>query len=121
VIFISVNRKRKIRVEMRLTEDEHEAFLKRMRDIGAKNMDGFLRKMALTGYGLRLDLTEVRETLRLLNGATNNINQMVRRLNETRSMYASDVILLQGEIHNIRAQVADIMQVFGKVQQFMEF
>ena len=116
---MSTNRKRKIRVEVRMTEDEHEVLLQRMHDIGMQNMDGFLRKMALTGYILRIDMSEVRETLRLLANATNNINQVAKRANETRSVYAVDVIQLKDEVSDMRSQVSDLMKVYGKIRQLL--
>ena len=74
----------------------------------------------MNGYILKLDLSEVRETLRLLSGATSNINQVTKMLNETRSIYASDVIKLQEEIRNMRSQVSDVMKVFRKVRKLLD-
>jgi hypothetical protein len=76
--------------------------------------------MALAGYILRLDMSEVRETLRLLANATSNINQGAHRANETRSIYASDVVQLREEVEKLRAQVSDVMKVFGKVRKLMD-
>ena len=117
---MSSNRKRKIRVETRFTEEEHEVFDQRMRDLGMQNKESYLRKMALTGYILRLDMSEVRETLRLISNATNNINQVAKRANETRSIYAADMIQLQEEVSNLRAQVSDVMRVFSKVRRLTD-
>ena len=104
---------------MHLTEDEHYLFLQRMNDAGIQNMQAYLRRMALTGYILRLDLSEVRETLRLISRANSNINQLAKRANETRSIYAQDYIRLQEEVSNLRAQVSDIMKVFSKAQELL--
>jgi hypothetical protein len=105
---------------MRLTEDENDIFQKRIRDSGIQNMDAYLRKMALTGYILRLDTSEVRETLRLLANATANINQIAARANESRSIFASDMVQLQEEMNNIRSEVSDIMKVFNKVRKLTD-
>jgi hypothetical protein len=117
---MAANRKRKIRVEMRLTEDEHDIFLQRLRDAGIQNKDSYLRKMALTGYIIKLNTSDVRETLRLLSNAASNINQVAKRANEVRSIYASDVIRLQEEVGNMRSQVSDIMKTFAKVRKLLE-
>ena len=117
---MSANRKRKIRVEMRLTEDENDIFTKRMRDTGIQNRDAYLRKMALTGYIVRLDMSEVREALRLLANATNNINQVAYRANETRSIYAADMIQLREQVGNMRSQVSDLVKVFAKVKKLLD-
>ena len=117
---MSANRKRKIQVIIRLTEEEHDVLLQRMRDAGVQNREAYLRSMALTGYILRLNTSEVRETLRLISNVTSNINQLAKRANETRSIYAQDMIQLREEVGNLRVQVSDVMKVFGKVRQFME-
>jgi len=117
---MSVNRKRKKQVLMRLTEEEHALLQHRMYEASIQNQEAYLRQMALTGYILRLDLSEVRETLRLIANATSNINQVARRANETRSIYARDMMELYEEMKNLRSQVSDIMKVFRKVQKFLE-
>ena len=117
---MAVNRKRKIRTEMRLTEDEHDILLERMRGLGMTNKDSYLRRMALTGYILRLDMSEARETLRQISGIANNINQIAKRVNETRSIYASDMIQIREEVGSLRSQMSDALKLFRKVQKFME-
>ena len=104
---------------MHLTEDEHYLFLQRMNDAGIQNMQAYLRNMALTGYILRLDLSEVRETLRLISKANININQLAKRANETHSIHAQDIIQLQEDVGNLRLQVADIMKVFSKAHELL--
>ena len=113
---MGVNRKRKIRIEMRLTEEEHNIFMQRMKDVGMVNKNAYLRRMALAGYILRLDMSEIRETLRLTANATSNINQIAKRANETKNIYASDMIQLQEEVGNLRSQVSEALKVFSKVK-----
>ena len=103
----------------RLTEDERDILKQRMYDAGMNNQEAYLRSMALTGYILRLDLSEVRETLRLLTKANININQLAKRANETRSIYAQDITQLQEEVSNLRSQVSDIMKVFSKAHELL--
>ena len=102
---------------MHLTEDERDLFLQRMGDAGIQNMQTYLRRMALTGYILRLDLSEVRETLWLISKAGVNINQLAKRANETRSIYEQDIIQLREEVGSLRLQVSDVMKVFSKVRE----
>ena len=113
---MSINRKRKIRVEVRMTEDEHEVFLQRMRDVGMQSMDGFMRKMALTGYILRIDMSEVRETLRLLANATNNVNQIAKRANEIHSIYETDIEDLRRQYDTLWDSANNILQGLAKIK-----
>lgn len=116
---MSVNRKRNKQILMRLTNDEHDLLLQRMADAGIKNQEAYLRQMTLTGYILRLDLSEVREELRLLSNIASNINQVVKMANQTRSIYAADMIKLQDEVSNLRTQVSNVMKVFGKARELL--
>jgi hypothetical protein len=104
---MSVNRKRNVQIIIRLTEEEQELLLQRMRDVGIQNREAYLRNMALTGYILRLDMSEVHEALRLMANAANNINRI----------YADDMIQLREEVGELRLQVSDVMKVFAKVRQ----
>ena len=45
-------------------------------------MGAYLRKMALDGYILRLDLPELKEILSQLRYMGNNVNQIAKRANE---------------------------------------
>ena len=53
-----------------------------MREAGTTNMGAYLRKMALDGYILRLDLPELKEMLSQLRYMGNNVNQIAKRANE---------------------------------------
>ena len=117
---MSENRKRKIRIVMHLTDEENDILSQRIRASNADSRESYLRKMALTGYILRVDMSEVRETMRLMANATSNINQIARRANETRSIYASDMIQLREEIGSLRKQVADALKNFGKIQKLLD-
>ena len=112
--------KRNTEVKIRLTAEEKELLLQRMQDTGIQNREAYLRKMALTGYIIRLDMSEVRETLRLLANSASNINQVAHRANETRSVYAADVIQLREEVKNLKLQVSDVMKIFLKVRKLLE-
>ena len=52
---------------------------------------GYLRKMAVDGYIVHLDMECVKELVRLFRSISSNVNQITRRCNETRNLYAQDV------------------------------
>jgi len=112
--------KRTIEIKMRLTEGERDILLERMRDAGISNREAYLRNMALTGYILRLDMSEVREALRLMANVASNVNQLSKRANEIRSIYANDIIQLREEVANLRLQVSDVVKVFSKIRKIMD-
>ncbi len=83
--------RKNVRAEFVMTEEEAMAVRERMAELGIHNLSAYLRKMALDGYIIHLDMSEVREMTRLLRICSNNLNQYTRRANETGSIYAADV------------------------------
>ena len=79
-----------------------------MAALGTRNMGAYLRKMALDGYIVKLDLPELREILSLLRRSSNNLNQLTRRVHETGHIYDADL----EEIHQDQKQLWDGM---GKI------
>ena len=57
-----------------------------MAQFGTTNMAAYLRKMAIDGYVVKLDLPELRELVSLLRYSSNNLNQLTRRAHETGRM-----------------------------------
>ena len=85
------NRKRPIQVKFRVTPDERELIDKRMKQVGSLNMAAYLRKMAIDGYVVKLELPELREMVSLLRRSSNNLNQIARRVNSTNRVYNEDI------------------------------
>ena len=67
-----------------------------MREAGTTNMGAYLRKMALDGYILRLDLPELKEMLSQLRYMGNNVNQIAKRANEVGVIDEMDIPPSQG-------------------------
>lgn len=84
-------RKRDVPLLVMVTQAEREQIEARMAEAGVRNMGAFIRKQSIDGYIIHLDLADVRQLVKLLRNATNNMNQIARRANETRSIYAADV------------------------------
>ncbi len=79
------------RITIRLTEKELKMIEERMKQAGTKNMSAFLRKMALNGYVIHLDLSKLDEVERLMRINANNLNQYAKRANETGNIYLEDI------------------------------
>ncbi len=71
--------------------DEYERMRRKMEEVGIRNQSSYLRKMALDGYCVNLDLRDVKEVVSLLRYCSNNLNQYAKRANETGSIYAEDI------------------------------
>lgn len=84
-------RKREVQLNFRVSPQELEAIEEKMSQFGAKNREAFLRKMALDGYVVKLELPELKELVSLMRYSSNNLNQLTRRAHETGRIYDADL------------------------------
>lgn len=93
--------KRDKRIHFLVSKEEEEQIQARMELIGVKNRNAYLRKMALNGYCINLDLREVKELVSLLRRCSNNLNQYAKRANETGSIYQDDIKDVQERLDEV--------------------
>lgn len=84
-------RKREIQLKFRVTPQEREMIEAKMAQLGTTNMAAYLRKMAIDGYVVKLELPELRELVSLLRYSSNNLNQLTKRAHETGRIYDADL------------------------------
>lgn len=95
------NRNRPVQVKFRVTSEERKMIDRRMEQAGISNMAAYLRKMAIDGYVVKLELPELRDFISLLRRTSNNFNQIARRVNSTDRIYADDI----AEMKNLLEQI----------------
>lgn len=93
--------KRDKRIHFLVSKEEEEQIQARMELIGVKNRNAYLRKMALNGYCINLDLRDVKELVSLLRRCSNNLNQYSKRANETGSIYQDDIKDVQERLDQV--------------------
>ena len=93
--------KREKQLLIRISDEDKERIQAKMEEAGILNMSAYVRKMALDGICVRLDLAEVRQLIVLLQRCSNNLNQYAKRANETGSVYAADIEDLQSRLDEI--------------------
>ncbi|MBR5676581.1 MAG: plasmid mobilization relaxosome protein MobC [Paludibacteraceae bacterium] len=91
------NRKRQIPILFWVSEEEKEQIEQKMAQLGTGNMSAYLRKIAIDGYVVNLDLPELRELTALLRRSSNNLNQLTKRVHETARIYDADMESLRTE------------------------
>ena len=96
-IVMMKNRTRPVRVEFRVTEQEHQLIQKKMEQLGTKNMGAYLRKMAIDGYIIKVDFTEQKKLAAAVSRVAGNINQICRRINQTGHFYEDDIVELKAK------------------------
>lgn len=96
-------------------EEEVQIHMK-MSELGIRNRNAYLRKMALDGYCIKLDLQDVKELVSLLRRCSNNLNQYAKRANETGSIYAADVKDLQERLEEIWTEMKEVLVHLSSIQ-----
>jgi hypothetical protein len=67
----------------------------KMEQLGIKNRSAYLRKMAVDGMVIHLELPEFQKLLSLMARTAANVNQIAQRCNATGNLYEEDVTELK--------------------------
>ena len=95
------NRKRNIQIIVRVTEEEKAFIQKKMALLKTENMSAYIRKIAIDGYIINVDHTDVKNHAAQLQRIGTNVNQIVKRMNQTGSLYRDDVAEVKKILHDI--------------------
>ena len=83
---------------------------------GVHNMSGYLRKMAIDGYVINLELPELTEGVKLLRYISNNVNQIARTMNSGGAVYpdeARDICVKQDKTNRL---FGDILEQLSRLK-----
>ena len=98
------------------SKEEVERIHQKMDELGIRSMGAYLRKMALDGYCINLDLQDVKEVVSLLRRCSNNLNQYAKRANETGSIYRADINDLQERLEEIWTDMKEVLVRLASIQ-----
>ena len=98
------------------TPEEIQRLHQRMAEAGVKNRSAFVRKMALDGYIIRLDLDELSEMVRLLRISSNNLNQIAKKVNVDGSIYGAEIAEIQVKQDEIWELTKEILARLSTIQ-----
>ena len=85
------NRKRNIQMKFWVTEEEKRLIDEKMSQLPTKRYDAYLRKMAIDGYIVQVDTTDINEMTKALGSIGRNINQIAKRVNAGGPTYQADM------------------------------
>ena len=110
---MSENRTRPIQLKLRVNQTEKEIIQQKMQQFGTNNMGAYLRKMAIDGFVLKLDMDEMKEMLSLMRRISSNINQIAKRTNETGRVYDADLEEIQNQQEELWSAMREVLQKFS--------
>ena len=107
-------RRRPIHLHVMVSEEEQALIQERMMDAGIRNMGTYVRKMALNGYVLHVDLAPVRELVSLQRRCANNLNQVAIHAN-TYGVYPEEIAALQKDYAALWEPLSDLLEKLAEV------
>ena len=110
------DQERKIPLQFYVSEQERELIQAKMELYGTGNMSAYLRKIAIDGYVVNLELPELGEMVSLLRRSSNNLNQLTRRVHETGRFYDADLEDLRRDYDGLWEAVQKILTSLAKLQ-----
>ena len=102
-------RRRPIHLHVMVSEEEQALIQDRMAEAGIRNMGAYVRKMALNGYVLHVDLAPVRELVSLQRRCANNLNQVAIHAN-TYGVYPEEIAALQKDYAALWEPLSDLLE-----------
>ena len=103
-----MDERRDQQLHFRVSRPELERIHTKMEGLGILSIGAYLRKMALDGYCIRLDLPELRRAAYLLQMCSNNLNQYAKRANENGRVY-------QADMEDLRARLDELIHLTRQV------
>ena len=88
-------------INVRVNPEELARIREKQKELGIRNTGAYMRKMAMDGYCVNLDLSDVAQVSTLLRRCSNNLNQYAKRANESGSIYAEDIRDLQKRLDEL--------------------
>jgi len=85
------NRKRNIQMKFYVTEEEKRLIDEKMAQLPTRRYGAYLRKMAIDGYIIQLDTTDIKRMNAALSAIGRNINQIAKKLNAGGPAYQADI------------------------------
>ena len=98
-----------------VTPEEQALIADRMAEAGISNMGAYMRKMALNGYVLHVDLSDIRELVALQRRCANNLNQVAIHVNTYGGIYPDEIKALQRDYADLWGLLSELIKKLSEV------
>ena len=109
-------RNRNVQIIFWVSENEKSMIEEKMAQADMTNLSAYLRRIAIDGMIIRLELPELKEMVSLLRYASNNINQIAKRLNESGRAYDTDLAEILEKQKQLWQLANDILMKLSRIQ-----
>lgn len=102
-------------IYFKVSDEDRTLIERKMELANVRNMSAYIRKMCIDGYIIRLDLPELDACAKYLRAASNNLNQIARRVNSGGGYYPDEIDEIQTALTENRALFGNILEQLSKV------
>ena len=95
------NRTRNTHLHIYLSDDEERILNAKFKASGVRSKSEYIRQLITDGFVYHIDFAEIQRYNFLLSNISNNVNQIAHRINETRSIYQSDIDEVKKEMNKL--------------------
>ncbi len=103
-------------IYFKVTDEERDLIEQRMALVGIRNMSAYIRKMCIDGYIINLQIPELAECAKLLRHASNNVNQIARRVNSGGGVYPDEVDEISEKLSEASGLFGNILEQLSKIK-----
>ncbi len=103
-------------IHLRISDHDKDMIKAKMDSAGVKNLSAYIKKMAIDGYIIVLDLSDIKEVVRLMRINSNNLNQYAKKANENGSIYQHDIQQLKEQQEEIWIAVKGVLARLAAIQ-----
>ncbi|MCD8147046.1 MAG: MobC family plasmid mobilization relaxosome protein [Clostridiales bacterium] len=102
-------------IYFKVSDKERQLIEQRMKNAGVSNMSAFIRKMCLNGMIVQLDIPQIPDCSRYLKSASNNLNQIARRLNSGGGYYPQELLDVRESLDNCTELFGQVLKSLAKI------
>ena len=106
---------RTIQLHFFVNEQEYKKIKEGKASAHIRGLSTYLRRMAINGYIIHVDMSEIQKLTSLLGICSNNLNQYARKAHQTDSIYQADIEDLRERLNDIRVEIGKLMDIYSKI------
>ena len=104
---------------IKMTPEDINAIKAKMEQAGIKNRSAYIRKMARDGYVIMLDLSDIKEVIRLLRINSDTLSLCAEKINDSGAVSLEDIKELQSQQEEIWEAVRGILERLGNIAKVL--
>ncbi|SCY13951.1 plasmid mobilization protein [Butyrivibrio sp. INlla14] len=96
-------------IQVRVSSADKEKIMDRMKKAGITNLTAYMKKMAIDGYIILLDMSDVKDALEMLHVNGLVLGELLERAEASEAIPHDDIVLLQEQQDEIWKTMQQIL------------